>query len=148
MLRRGYKSEIRRAERERNKLYEKKVFAHWRSRRKGGVVSPLTGRSRVKGRESEEEIAALERTLAQREEGLRRRKESVSDLVSAHREAQSSRKILRSVYENYEGYYRPVQQLLRAAKGKKELQERMVGTLADLIVVERVPDGGGRGFGG
>ncbi len=127
----------RRAEREQKQaLREESIRALAVSEEKEASFRRLLEEARVKGRESEEEIAALERTLAQREEGLRRRKESVSDLVSAHREAQSSRKILRSVYENYEGYYRPVQQLLRAAKGKKELQERMVGTLADLIVVE------------
>lgn len=48
----------------------------------------------------------------------------------------SSRRVMQTVYENFEGYYKSVQQFLKAAAHRPELSSRFVGVLADLIHVK------------
>ncbi|MDO5026292.1 MAG: chromosome segregation protein SMC [Tissierellia bacterium] len=49
----------------------------------------------------------------------------------------SQRDILYSIYKSYEGYYRPIQNLLKARDRDKEVQKRIFGVLADLIEVDK-----------
>lgn len=48
----------------------------------------------------------------------------------------SKKNILENIYENFEGYYKPVQDFLRLAKRDEKIKSRFKGVLADLIKVE------------
>lgn len=49
---------------------------------------------------------------------------------------QSKLEILTNVHENYEGFYRPIQNLLRSVKDKPEYRQLILGTVADILEVE------------
>ena len=47
----------------------------------------------------------------------------------------SKETILYSIYKNYDGYYKPIQRLLKDADRNPEIKDKIIGVLADLIEV-------------
>nr|WP_072514331.1 chromosome segregation protein SMC [Ndongobacter massiliensis] len=68
----------------------------------------------------------------EQEEKRRARSSIEQTLAALHSRVQ----ILSNVIENYEGYFRPVQRLLKAADDNPSLRARFIGVLADLIQVK------------
>lgn len=60
------------------------------------------------------------------------RQQAGQDLVRL----QSEFRVLESVHKNYEGYFKPVQQLMRFAKNDPNVSSRIVGVLADMVEVK------------
>lgn len=61
----------------------------------------------------------------------------VQDLKNSYFKNKSQRDLLYSVYKSYEGYYKPIQNLLKTRDKNKDVKDRIFGVLADLIEVDK-----------
>lgn len=61
----------------------------------------------------------------------------VQELKNTYFKNKSQRDLLYSVYKSYEGYYKPIQNLLKARDKNKDVQDKIFGVLADLIEVDK-----------
>lgn len=67
---------------------------------------------------------------------LASKNEQINELNNEYYRNKSQRDVLYSIYTSYEGYYKPVQNLLKQKDKNSEIQKRIVGVLADLIEVD------------
>lgn len=67
---------------------------------------------------------------------LTKKNEEINSLNNEYYKHKSQRDVLYSVYTSYEGYYKPIQNLLKQKDKNKDLQDKIVGVLADLIEVD------------
>lgn len=67
---------------------------------------------------------------------LTKKNEEINTLNNEYYKHKSQRDVLYSVYTSYEGYYKPIQNLLKQKDKNKDLQDKIVGVLADLIEVD------------
>ncbi len=113
------------------------------------------------GKELEDNLAKLdskEKELKRLEEALNKNSEIMNQLIDQRKESQdllntkseklqelkddfvknkSQRDVLFSIYKSYEGYYKPIQNLLKARDRDEDVKKRIFGVLADLIEVDK-----------
>lgn len=58
------------------------------------------------------------------------------DKLSDKKRHESNKNILESIHDNYEGYYKPVQNLLKSSENQDYIKSLFLGTVADLLKVE------------
>lgn len=76
-----------------------------------------------------------QRTMLQ--ESIAQKGKSLQTAKDDYVRQKSQRDILYSVYKSYEGYYKPIQNLLKARDRDQEISKRIFGVLADLIEVDK-----------
>ena len=65
------------------------------------------------------------------------KKDKLQKLNNEYLQLKSQRDVLYSVYSSYEGFYKPIQNLLKIRDKNSEVKEKIVGVLADLIEVDK-----------
>ncbi|MDY3051799.1 MAG: chromosome segregation protein SMC [Ndongobacter sp.] len=79
---------------------------------------------------------AIQHRLRENEEWTRRSAEQRAALSNELSAMKSRYQVLQTLVENYEGYFKPVQQFLKVADREPELRAHFIGVLADLIQVK------------
>lgn len=87
-------------------------------------------------RKGQEELETLRNQYIENRNLLRELSEKGERVRREAIRLKSEESTLQSLLENYEGFYRPIQALLKDRDRNPEVQQRMIGVLADLITVK------------